>query len=185
MHKLLIAVVGLPGAGKTALTKYLMRKLKAPKVWFGQVTNDEMTRRRIEHNQANERLVRESLREELGLAAYAIKSEAKIKKYLETYDKVIIESLYSWEEYLYLRKKFDVILIHIYAPPKIRYARIVGRHIRGLEHEKEARERDFAQLTYLNQGGPIAIADYLVNNTGTIKDAFRQIDKIITEINHK
>ena len=187
MKKVMLAVVGLPGSGKSEVTKYLIEKTKAPKVHFGEVvTIDEMHRRGLERTQANERIIRESLREELGMAAMAIKSEAKIRAAFEQSSLVILESLYSWEEFLFVREKFgDPMIINVFASPKLRYQRLVEREHRGLASLEEAKERDFAQITFLNQGGPIAIADYTIINNGSLEDVYAQLDIILEELHVK
>ncbi len=63
------------------------------------------------------------------MAAYAILSAPKIKEYLDAGDDVVIESLYSWQEYLKVKEEFadNFFVIAIYASPKIRHERIVSR----------------------------------------------------------
>ena len=94
MNNILLAVVGLAGAGKTESTEYLIKKTSWPKVYLGQAVIDEVKNRGQEINEVNERSAREDLRKEHGMGAMAIKMLPKIK---ELHDKgnVIIESLYS------------------------------------------------------------------------------------------
>lgn len=184
-NKKLIAVVGMPGAGKSVMAEYLVNQFETTRVRFGDVTDREMDQRGLERNQANERVVRESLRDALGMAAYAIKSEPYIQEALKTNDLVVLDGLYSWEEFLYLKQKYAVVLICLYARPKIRYQRLLKRKIRSFSSENEAHERDIAELTHLNKGGPIAIADYLVDNSGEIEKSYQQIDEILEELNVK
>ena len=42
MNKIILAIVGLPGAGKTEVTEYLIKETNWPKIYFGDVTFDEM-----------------------------------------------------------------------------------------------------------------------------------------------
>ena len=48
MNRVILAVVGLPGAGKTEAAKYVMEKTGWPKVYFGQITLDEVKSRGLE-----------------------------------------------------------------------------------------------------------------------------------------
>ena len=105
MNKIILAIVGLPGAGKNEVTEYLMKKMNWPKVYFGDVTFDEMKKVGLEINETNERKTREEIRARLGMGSYAILSIPKIKELYEE-SSVIVESLYSWEEYLEMKKEF-------------------------------------------------------------------------------
>src|SRR5476651_580415 len=104
MPNIVLAVVGLAGAGKTETTEYLIKKTGWPKVYFGQAVIDEVAKRGVELNEANERTVREDFRDKHGLAAMAVANLPKIKE-LYANSNVIIESLYSWEEYLKVKQE--------------------------------------------------------------------------------
>lgn len=174
-----IAVLGLPGSGKTEAIHYLQEKLKCPKVYFGDVTFDEMKARGMELTPANERLVREDLRALHGNDYYAKKVIEKLEV-LNNEKIVLVESLYSWDEYMALKDRFgeDMKMIAIHASPPTRYSRLKNRPERPLSLE-EARTRDYAQITNLTQGGPIAMADYVVINEGSMEEIGKKLDEII------
>jgi dephospho-CoA kinase len=69
MHPV-VAVVGLAGSGKSELAA-LFEARGWTRVRFGQVTEDEVVKRGLAVNEANERAVREELRKKHGMAAYA------------------------------------------------------------------------------------------------------------------
>jgi len=73
-----IAILGLPGSGKTEAINYLIKKYGWPRVYFGDVTFDELKMRGLEINEKNERMVREDLREKHGRLHYATKVIEKI-----------------------------------------------------------------------------------------------------------
>jgi dephospho-CoA kinase len=181
-QKILLAIVGMPGAGKTEASVYLAKK-GFPFVRFGDVTDEGLKKMGLEINPENEKKFREQLRKNLGMQAYAIKSRPKIEEILKNHNVVILDGLYSWEEYILLKKELrDLILITIYAEPKIRYERLSKRIIRPVSLEK-ARERDVAELEKLNKGGPIAIADYMIeNNSESTSDLFQKIDDLLVRL---
>lgn len=182
MNRSILAVVGLPGAGKTEATKYVMGKTGWPKVYFGTATFDELKNRGLEVNEGNERKIREELRAKHGMAAFAILSLPKIRGLYKN-SNVILESLYSWDEYETVKKEFgDAFrVLAIYASPGVRQKRMAIRKERPLTAE-EFQSRDFAQIVNLHQAGPIARADYTVVNEGSLGELQGNIDKVLNEL---
>jgi len=179
----IIAVVGMAGAGKSESCAFF-RERGVPVLRFGDQTEIGLKELRKAITPENERWYREKLRRELGMAAYAIKIMPRIKEEIEKGEKMIVlDGLYSWEEYLALKKKYPhLTLLCIYARPSIRYQRLYQRDVRRLTPE-EARKRDFAELENLNKGGPIAIADYLIRNEGTKKQLETKLERFSKTIN--
>ena len=161
----LIAIVGMPGAGKTVAADFFRNK-GIPILRFGDQTDISLKELGLLRNEKNERFVREKLRKDLGMAAIAIKIEPRILEAAKTSSTIILDGLYSWEEYIYLKRKFpEMQLLCIYASPKIRYERLAKREVRPLTYT-EAASRDIAEIENLNKGGPIAIADFCIVNDG-------------------
>ena len=181
-NKVILAVVGLAGAGKSDVTMYLVDKMKSPKVYFGDATFDEMKRIGLEINEINERKTREDIRKRLGMGAYAILNLPKIKELFES-GSVIVESLYSWEEYLEMKKEFgdSFKVLSIYSCPETRIARMENRPVRPLKREDMV-SRDYSQIENLHQAGPIARADWTIVNEGTKEELKDAIDKILEKI---
>ena len=168
MNKI-IAVIGMPGSGKTEAVKFFVEN-KYARVYFGEVVMNEIETLGISVNEANERTVRENLRKELGMGAMAIKSLDKINRLFEN-SNVVIESLYSWEEYKIIKQKYDKSfkLLCIFTSKDLRYKRLGDRPFRPLSRI-QAESRDYAEIENLDKGGPIALADYTVINDGTIDE---------------
>ncbi|MCR4393968.1 MAG: AAA family ATPase, partial [Dehalococcoidales bacterium] len=66
-----VAIVGMAGSGKSEVAKILESK-GFIRVRFGDITDQEIKKRGLALNEDNERHIREILRKELGMAAYAI-----------------------------------------------------------------------------------------------------------------
>lgn len=179
MSKKILAVVGLPGAGKTEATEYLIKKTGWPKVYFGQGVIDEVTKRGLVINEENERKVREELRAQYGMAAMAIVNMPKIKNLFEN-SSVIIESHYSWEEYLELRKEFGAAfqVLAVYSSPETRIRRMSVRPFRPLNREAVI-GRDYSQIENLHQAGPIARADFTIINEGEKEELYSKLDSFL------
>jgi dephospho-CoA kinase len=181
----IIAIVGMPGAGKSEAATYLQER-GVPFIRFGQLTDETVTQLNLELNPQNERIAREYLREKFGMAAFAIKAKPKIDTLLKQSSVIALDGLYSWEEYSFLKEKYSqLILIHIFAEPNVRYRRLAERKIRPVPVE-QSRNRDIMELEKLNKGGPIAIADYLVeNNSSDITNLQKQLNHLLMRLEIK
>lgn len=177
-----IALLGMPGSGKSEAIEYLMARYKWPKIYFAQPTFDEMERRGMERTQANERLVREDLRNMHGEDYYAQEAVKKVEA-LPDAPVILLESFYSAPEYRVFKDRFrDAFLtIAIHARPSIRHERLLHRPERPLTLT-QSEERDWAQLNRLTQGTPIALADYMIVNEGTKEEFCRALDQVIAKI---
>jgi len=183
--KKVIAVVGMAGSGKSEVVKYLQKKFDWPKVYFGAPTFERMKKDGLELNYKNERITREKIREELGSGAYAILSTPKINKALKESDVVILESLYSWDEYKIIKKRFkdNFKVIAVFASPETRFKRLTKRKKeRPIKNLKEFEERDFTEIEKTYKGGPIARADYMIVNEGSLNNLLKNLNYITKHI---
>ncbi len=181
----IVAVLGMPGSGKSEVVQYLQGKYGWPKVYFGGVTLDEMKRRGLERNQANERLVREDLRNLHGEDYYA-QEVIRMIEALGVNDVVLADGLYTASEYRVFKERFhdDFYAIAIHARPSIRHARLATRPERPLDRQA-AEERDWAQLNRLSQGTPIALADFMIVNEGELTELQAKLDTAVEMIMHE
>lgn len=183
-QKTLLAFVGMPGSGKSEAAAFLKGKGFAT-VRFGQVAEDGLREMNLPLTPENEQMYREKIRKEHGMAAFAIRSEEKIREHLEIHEVVIIDGLYSWEEYTYLQGKFPGLhMIYVFVRPAVRYERLSRRPVRPLTPE-QAQLRDFAEIERLNKSGPIAMADYIVENNGTLEEFHEKIDELLVKMGVK
>lgn len=178
MSKKFVAIVGMVGAGKTTASIYLEKK-GFKKIRFGQVVIDEVKRRDLSVCEKHEKMVREGMRYEQGMDIMAKLNYPKIKKALKT-SHVVGDDIYSWEEYLYLKKKLKdkMIVLLIYASPKLRYQRMTSRKERPLSI-RQARSRDHSDIGNIQKAGPIAMADYVIVNEGKVGKFHRSLDAFL------
>lgn len=179
--KKIVAIVGMCGSGKSVASDYLVDK-GWEKIYFGGVTMDELKKNNLEVNPENERMMREKLRREYGMAAYAILLLPKIRESAKEHD-TVLDGLYSWDELLVLRKEFgdDLKVIAVTADRRLRYNRLTTRDFRPLTNE-EALSRDIAEIENLAKGGPISLADYYILNNGTKEEYIQRLEEIIKEM---
>ncbi|MBI2860731.1 MAG: AAA family ATPase [Chloroflexi bacterium] len=177
-----VALVGMPGSGKSEVAGFF-ESVGYIRVRFGDITDLEVRKRGLELNEANERRVRELLRQEHGMAAYALLNLPRIDSAREQ-SNVVVDGLYSWEEYLLLKQYYDAafMVIAVWSSPRTRYSRLARRARRPLNPE-EAVSRDHAEIERVNKGGPIAMADYTLLNESSLEDLKKQAERIISELN--
>jgi len=176
-----VCIVGMPGSGKSEAAR-VFEESGFIRVRFGDVTDAEVRKRGLDLNEKNERLVREMLRQEYGMAAYAQLNLPAIDNALMKSD-VVIDGLYSWEEYIFLRSRYaeSFTVVAVCASPKTRYTRLSVRTDRWLTIE-EASARDEAEIQNLNKGGPIAMANFTIINESFLDDLERETKRIIGRI---
>lgn len=177
----IIAMVGMAGAGKTEVSRFFEDN-GYTRVRFGDVTDDEVKRRGLPINEANERAVREGLRAELGMAAYAKLNLPRIDAALST-SPVVIDGLYSWDEYIFLKDyyKDDLAVAAVWASPGTRAKRLSTRGIRPLTRE-ETFSRDRAEVEKVSKAGPIAVADFMITNEGSFEELKKQTNQLIGQL---
>ncbi len=97
----MVAIVGMAGAGKSEVAG-LFEEHGFKKVRFGDITDEELKKRRLETSEENERYIRQQLRKNHGMAAYAQLNLSRIDNALKS-SNVVVDGLYSWEEYILLK----------------------------------------------------------------------------------
>lgn len=180
MNKI-IAIVGMCGVGKSVASEFL-EELGYKKVYFGGVTLEKMKEEGIEVNPDNEKKMRESLRAKYGMGAYAIILLPKIRE-LSKSNNVVLDGLYSWDELKILKQELgnSLTVIAVVADKKIRYDRLKIREVRPLTNE-EAKNRDVAEIENIAKAGPIAYADYYIDNNHDIDNYKQRLLDILKEI---
>lgn len=178
----IVAFVGLTGSGKSSAVEYLTAK-GYPKVYFGGIVLDAMTKEGIEHTQENEKPFREALREREGKDFVVKRIIGQIHDLINAgQHRIVADGIYTWTEYKAMKREFpgELTVVAVVAPKHLRHHRLTQRPIRPLT-DIEANERDWAEIENLEKGGPIAIADHYIINNGNLDHFHEQID---TELDH-
>ena len=176
MNKL-YAIVGMCGSGKSIASDYLVSK-GFNKVYFGGVTMDKLKEANLEVNPENEKMMREKLRNELGMGAFAIVLLPKIKECVNN-GNTVLDGVYSYDEVKILKENFpELKIIAIVCDKDIRYDRLSIREVRSLTNE-EASARDVAEVENIAKAPPIAMADYYILNNGNIEEYKTRLEEIL------
>ena len=178
-HAKIIALVGLAGSGKSSAVEYLTEK-GFPKIYFGGVIYKAMDEAGIEKTWDNQQKFREEIRRREG-KDFVIKRVIKnIHDLINAgQNKIVLDGLYTWSEYKFLKHEFpgQVVVIAIVTPKHLRYQRMIKRAERPMQpHEVD--QRDWSEIENLENGGPIAIADYFIINDGSLEQLHQKIDAV-------
>jgi len=178
----IIAFVGLSGSGKTEAVQYLSNTHKLPIISFSSFINDYVDKNKLEHTEAVHRKLRKEFRSKHGMASMAILRRDEIAQLLEKEVVILIEGLYSWEEYLYLKEEFPhvrVVLVAVWARKELRWDRASRRDYRK---DLYGPQRDINELTETNKGPAIAFADHLVVNNFSLHEFHDKLDEVYRSI---
>jgi len=177
-----LALVGMPGSGKSVCARWLERR-GFFQFRFGKIVVDEVAARNLPLTPQNERIVREELRAREGMAVMARRALPILNEALKVHPNIVIDGLYSWSEYRLLREELDaeLIVVAVISHRAKRYSRLAARAERPLT-AAEAEVRDFAEIEKLEKGGPIALADYMLINNRSQKTLLRKLKRLIREL---
>ena len=182
MSKIVIFLVGMPGAGKSTLVDFMATK-SVPSVYFGGIVVNEVRNRGLEINEINEKQVREQLRASEGAGVMAKRIIPEIEHLFETHDMVVADGLYSWTEYKICKEHFgdNGVVIAVTAPRSIRHQRLAVRPLRPL-NEEQVTAREYAEIENIEKGGPIANADYILMNDQEPQNLIDQLEQILSSL---
>ena len=179
----------MTGSGKSIVSDELVKKGFAY-LRFGQITMDEIKKRGLEVNEINEKAVREGLRKEYGMGAFATLNVPKFDELLKS-SNVAGDGLYSWTEYKILKEKYgdNMRVLAVFASPELRYERLEKRQVAGDTKNRfrsipkeDSKKRDYAEIENIEKGGPIAMADFTIVNTEDVEKIKDDLDKILAEL---
>lgn len=177
----IIAIVGMCGSGKSVASD-ILESNGYKKIYFGGVTMEKLKEEGLEINPENEKMMREKLRSELGMGAYAKILLPRIKEYSKE-SNTVLDGLYSWDELKILKNELGdkLTVIAIIADKNIRYSRLHQRNVRPLTN-LEAQNRDISEIENIAKAGPIAYADYYIDNNGNLDEYKKRLEEILSMI---
>ena len=177
-----IAVTGMPGAGKDVVSNTIIETKKIPMITMRSVVEKEIEEKGIPVNNKTLREYATKLREEYGYDIVARKCLPLIRK--QESDMIILNGIRGLSEVDFFRKELekDFILIAVHASPKIRFERLKQR---GLKWDMKTKEefdwRDRKELGW-GIGSAIALADYMIINEGSLDELKSKVKKLLKVI---
>ncbi len=178
--KLVVGLAGSMGSGKTTVCGYLNKKHSAGQYRFSQILMDVLDRLHLPQSRANLQSLGIFFRKEFGEGVIVNALRHDLEK--DSSKIVTIDGVRFVNEVEMIRQFPNNLVIFTEAPVEKRYERCVARGEKGegsitfeqfLESEKKETERHTAEVK--------ALADFVVDNSGTKEELYRKIDKIIKE----
>jgi dephospho-CoA kinase len=172
----------MAGSGKSLCARHLEQR-GFFQFRFGSIVTDEVLRRGWPLTPESERSVREEFRRDEGMDAIAKRALPILKAELARRRSIVIDGLYSFSEYKLLRQEFGatMVVVAVVAPRLLRYARLAARPERSLT-AAEAEARDYAEIEFLEKGGPIAMADFTILNDSTTASVLTALDGLAADL---
>lgn len=177
----LIALVGLPGSGKSEIAK-LASQLGLPVVVMGDIIREELARLGLEHNYRNEAIVAQLLRQREGLDAIAKRCIPKLRALNAQI--VVVDGIRSWAELQRFRQELDcqLITLKIDAPLELRYSWLSRRARPGeVSSLDELKLRDSRELGF-GMDRVLQNPDIVIQNQGTLDQLRAEAAKILKQI---
>ena len=177
----MLILTGLPGSGKTFVSNYFAQK-GIPLVRMGDVTREELTKRKIADTPENEDSMRRELREKYGSFVFAQRVVIKVFEYLKSSELTFIEGMRSFDEAIFFKRELpNVHIIFLKADTHIRYARLKNRKNRRFS-EKQAKDRDTYEGVTLGLNTIEKESDFVITNNESNKELQKKLNSIFNTI---
>jgi dephospho-CoA kinase len=179
----IIAFTGMPCSGKGEASDYLKSKGITVVVMSDAVKKD-MESKGVEVNNKNFRQYATDLRKDNGMDVVAKMCLPYVKELYGKTKVAVIDGVRGNDEAKLFKKELpeDFCLVAIFAAQKLRFERTLkrGKPSDGKTWEEFA-WRDEVELGW-GLGDVIALADYVIDNSGTIEELHGKIDALLSRI---
>ncbi len=179
-RKLVVGLVGMPGAGKSVIVT-VAREKGYNVLIMGDIVREEAKRRGLNPNPENLGKIMLELRKKEGPAAISKRCMPKIGK-IEG-DKLVIDGIRSLKEVEEFKRHLPhFTLMAVHSSPETRFRRL---HLRGRSDDSNSLEtfnqRDLRELS-VGLGNAIAMAEYMIVNDKSLVAVKEQAREILTRI---
>jgi len=187
IQMVIIGITGTIGAGKGTVVDYLVKNKGFKHFSARGLIVEEIEKRGLENNRDSMVVVANDLREKFGSGYVA---EELFKRAEKSDENAVIESLRTVGEIETLQKKGKFVLLAVDADSKIRYERVSvrGTSTDNVSFEKfladEEKEMTSTDPNKQNLKKCIEMADFKIENNGTIEELNSKIEEILKLINN-
>jgi len=180
MPKLVIGVVGMPGAGKS-LVASLAEESGISVVIMGDVIREEALLRGLELTSENIGQVMLNIRSKEGPAVVAKRCIPKINS--KKSNIVLVEGVRSLDEVIEFKRNFTVFkLLAVHSSPQTRFTRLFNRNRSDDPVSKRVFEQRDARELSVGIGSAIAMADHVIVNECNKKEFLEKVSLLLSKI---
>ena len=179
-HARLIALAGMPGAGKGIVSE-VAKEMRYCVFMCGEVIRDEAKNRGITQTPVNLGELMLRLRQEEGPSVVAKRLVPRIAKTGSS--RILVEGIRSLEELEELRKQFKyAITVAVHASPQTRFKRLTLRRREDDPRDRgQFSERDARELS-VGLGNIIALSQVILINEGSINELRNESMKLLEKV---
>lgn len=185
MPKIIIGLAGEIASGKDVTKKYLEINYGASCHRFSTILRDILNRLYLPIKRENMQDVSTFLRQRFGedLLAKIITEDVKN----DPHEIVVVDGIRREADIVYLRKLSGFTLVKIEVDARLRYERLIKRKENADDTNKTYEQflADGQKETELEIPKVMATANYCLNNNGSLKELYSQIEKIIIDLEKK
>ncbi len=178
LQKLVICLVGLPGAGKSTIAKIIKKNFSASVFETGDVIREEIKRRGLPYTKENDERVSRWFhagRERLIISRTASKMKSSGCRI------AVVSGFFAPEEYRMLGGTGRTVLIAVVADFRKRYRRELLRKRFASQTEKYLRGRDRRELGE-GLGKLLKAADYMIINASGKRELEKRVVALLKKI---
>ncbi|PIP17337.1 MAG: hypothetical protein COX44_00405 [Candidatus Portnoybacteria bacterium CG23_combo_of_CG06-09_8_20_14_all_37_13] len=180
--KIILGIIGEIAAGKTTISDYLKKQYKATSFRFSDMLRDILNRLYLQKTRENMQKLSTLLRQNFG---EDIMSKTILHDVQNAKSKFIItEGIRRPSDTLYLKELSNFYLIAINTKMRLRYERLIKRNENigdknktWQEFRKESKQEAEQKIRKITKQ-----ADFIIDNNGSLKQLYKQINEIINKI---
>lgn len=175
-----VGAIGQIGSGKDTVVKYISTKFFMPVISIGDIAREIAKSEGLPLTRQNLQELTEKYFERFGRTYFIDEAIRRIK--CARHDKILITGIRTLTDITTLRKNFadDFVLILVTAKKRTRFQRL---KLRGEPRDPKTwrefleQDRNEERIFQLSEAGKLA--DYRIDNNGSMEELFQKIDKVI------
>ncbi len=182
MAKIIIGLVGEIASGKDVTKKYLELNYGASCHRFSSILRDVLGRLYMPITRENMQKISTILRQQFGPDLLAKILTEDVKN--DPHEIIVVDGIRRHADITYLKNLPGFILVSIEVEAKTRYERLVKRNENADDSTKTYEQflADGQKETELEIPAVMASANYKLDNNGSLRNLYNQIEKIIIDL---
>jgi len=181
--KIVIGIAGNIGAGKGTVTDYLKEKYQAQQMRYSKILADILERLYLDYDRDNLNTIANGLRDMFGGDILSRVLEGDIKN--EEAEIIVFDGIRKEAELNYFKNKVEnFVFAFVDAPVEVILNRITQRQEKVDDREQTLEKLKASQNQESDRDVPglKKLADFVIDNGGSLEDTYKQIDEMIKKI---